>query len=140
MPFNSGYSQNEENHDFTHPTCEHISVGQENWGKSNEDYKLCESIITSIIYSCVQPQCSVENRLHPSQNMETNVEQLKTSKLIDFEPNKVASNSYIQTNNTKISSIASNEIIDNSKVIYNENTSQEEMRGPRNENLDICNR
>ena len=141
VPFKADTSQNEENLGFTQPTCEQISIVQDHSGARNEDYKLCESIITSIIYSCVQPQCSVENRLQHSQNMETNLEKLKTSKLIDLESNKVVINSYIQANNTKISSkVNLNENMDNSNVTHNKHTSPEKMFVPHNENLDICNR
>ena len=54
VPFKADTSQNEENLGFTQPTCEQISIVQDNSGTRNENYKLCESIITSIIYSCVQ--------------------------------------------------------------------------------------
>ena len=40
----------------------------------SQNYQLCESIVTSIIYSCVDQQFSVENRLHySSQFLETNI-------------------------------------------------------------------
>ena len=83
----------------------------------DQNHKLCESIITSIIYSCVDQQSTVENRSHSSsQIIETKVTNEKDS---------------------QFSKCNSNNLID--KISTSSNASHQD-RIPQEKSLDICNR
>ena len=97
-------------------TFEQLASAQINKTK-DQNHKLCESIITSIIYSCVDQQSSVENRLHSSsQIIETGVTNEKDSQFPKCN---------------------SNNLID--KISTSSNTSYQD-RIPQSNSLDTCNR
>ena len=103
----------------------------------NQEYQLCESIITSIVYSCVDQQSSVENRLHcPSQIVYTNVSSKKynfaSPDILSNELEEILTSSNI---NEKTHKQNTNDI--GSRTILNRS---QQDRLKHNDIQDICNR
>ena len=123
-------------------TLHHQSASSQISTIKSQDYQLCESIITSIIYSCVDQQSSVENRLHcPSQIVETNLANKKckfaSPNFSTKESDEISSSSNIGHSSPKTSAFNKNNHDISIKTISK--TSQQDHL-QQNDLIDICNR
>ena len=131
---------NEENMEIIEPPRKRVAIAHDQSNILNESYQVCKSIITSSIYSCVDKQYTVENRLPVNLNPDKTLNELQgCPPLNTLGIDSISSNVKAKFPNNNAIPNFSNENIDNSNIKPKLTESQENLLHDT-ESVDICNR